>query len=107
MVSIILICFLILYLVWDYRYSRASIALKNIKEKEPEIYNAIHRISLLPPSSIIHGIMGQGLYLKINDKEILKEIKSIDEKQYKYVLWPGAIFILYIFYNLFIRAAVN
>jgi len=107
MINLTLIGFLILYLLWDYRYSRASIVLKHIKEKEPEIYNAINSISLLPPSNIIHGIMGQGLYLKINDKDILEEIKSIDNKQYKYTLWPWVFFILYIFYNLFIRAAAN
>ena len=94
-------------MLWDYRYSKASIALKNIKEKEPEIYSSIYGKSVLPPSAIIKGIMGQGLYLKIKNKSILEEIKSIDNNNYKYVLLPWAIFITYIFYNLFIRAIVN
>ncbi len=107
MVSIVLIIFLILYLLWDYKYSRASVALKNIKEKEPEIYSSIYGKTVLPPSAIIKGIMGQGLYLKIKDKSILEEIKTIDNNDYKYVLLPWVIFITYLFYNLFIRAIAN
>ena len=78
-----------------------------MKEKEPEIYASIYGKAVLPPSTIIKGIMGQGLYLKIKDKSILEEIKKIDDNGYKYVLLPWAIFITFLFYSLFIRAIVN
>ena len=102
--SFIFLAILVFYLYWDFNHSRASIVLRQLKEKEPGLYSTIYGKSFLPPSTVIGGITGQGIYLKIQSEDIKKEIISIDNKSAWSTLWPWGIFIGYIFINLVIRA---
>lgn len=102
--SFIFLAILVIYLYWDFNHSRASKVLGQLKEKEPVLYSTIYGKSFLPPSTVIGGITGQGIYLKVQSEDIKKEITSIDNKSVWITLWPWAIFIGYIFINLVFRA---
>jgi len=95
---------LVIYLYWDFNHSRASKVLKQLKDKEPSLYATIYGKAFLPPSTVVGGITGQGLYLKIQSKEIKDEIISIDNKSAWSTLWSWGIFIGYIFINIVFRA---
>jgi len=105
--SLVLFAALIVYLYWDFKCSRASKVLKQLKEKEPDLYATIYGKSVLPPSVTIGGITSQGIYLKIQNKEIKEEIISIDNRSSWYALWPWAFFIGFVFLSLVIRAVGN
>lgn len=102
--SFIFLAILVIYLYWDFKHSRASNVLKQLKDKEPDLYDTIYGRAFLPPSAVISGITGQGLYLKIQTDEIKEEILSIDNKGAWSTLWPWAVFVGYIFVNLIIKA---
>ncbi len=102
--SLIFLTILVIYLYWDFKHSRASKVLKQLKEKEPDLYSTIYGKTYLPPSAIVGGITGQGIYLKIQSEDIKEEIISIDNKSAWSTLWPWGVFVGYIFTNLVIRA---
>lgn len=103
-IAIVFVLIAIFILVWDFKFSRASKALSQLKHSEPEVYATLYGKLVLPPSSIINGIIARGLYQNIKSKPLKDEILAINEKSQKYVLWPWALFIGYIFLNLILRA---
>jgi len=102
-IVIIFILLAIIILIWDFKFSRASKALSQLKHSEPDVYAMLYGKSVLPPSSSINGVIARGLYQNIKSKSLKDEILAINEKSQKYVLWPWALFIGYIFLNLILR----
>ena len=103
-ISMVFILIAVLILIWDFKFSRASKAIKCLKDSEPDVYSMLYFKSVLPPSSNIGGIIVRGLYQNIRSKPLKDEILAINERSQKYVLWPWALFIGYIFLNLILRA---
>ena len=103
-ISMVFILIAVLILIWDFKFSRASKAIKWLKDSEPDVYSMLYFKSVLPPSSNIGGIIVRGLYQNIRSKPLKDEILAINERSQKYVLWPWALFIGYIFLNLILRA---
>jgi hypothetical protein len=107
MIISLLIVVLVAYLYWDYKYSRASKVLRQLKDSEPVLYKTIYGVSYFPPSIVISDITNQGIYLKIQSKDIKNEIVSIDHKHSMKSLWPYALFIGFVFLSLIMRAISN
>jgi len=102
--NIFLSSLLVAIIIWDFKFSRASKVLSELREKEPEIYNSIQGKSFMPPTSCIGQVIGRGLYLKIETKQIKDEIVAFDNRRWRSVLWPRAIYIGYIFLLLILSA---
>lgn len=103
-ITIFFLLLAVLILIWDFKFSRASKALTELKKDEPEVYSMLYGKTFIPPSSSINGIIARGLYQNIQSKPLKEEILAINEKSQKYALWPWALFIGYIFLNLILRA---
>lgn len=96
-VSLIFLLIAVLILTWDYKFSRASKVLYQLKTKEPDVYNKVYGKTILPPSSSISDIVTRGLYLKIQTPSLKEEVLAINKISNKYALWPYALLVGYIF----------
>lgn len=93
--------------VWDYGFSRDSRVLGELREREPEIYNALPCRSVLPPSVVIGQVIGRGHYLRIKSSDIKEQVFSLDRGRQAHVLWPWVLLMGWSLLHLILRATRN
>ena len=99
---VVMIILLIVFLVWEYNFSRPAKLFKALRTGEPETYNLLCSGKLLYPSLTIKGIIANNQYNKIKSIELRKELLDIDESESKHSVTLIYIIIAYLLLNLFL-----
>ena len=107
MLPVLLIIYLLVCVVWDIKFSRASSILKTLKESEPNILDSLDSKLLMTPTSLVGRVVGSGAYLKVESMTLRKEIMDWQEAQFRRSFYPMAFFVLYIMVCLFVRAIIS
>jgi hypothetical protein len=90
---------------WDYKFSRASKVINELRKNDQNLIGSIKGLSFMPPSWCIDAIISQGKYTEIKAESLKDELLSINQKKQKFILLPMALFVGYILLNLLLRAA--
>lgn len=98
---IIMIILLVIFLLWEYNFSRPAKLFKALRMNEPDTYNLLCKDKLLYPSLTIKGIIANNQYEKIKSIELRKELLDIDEAESKHSVIFLYIIIAYLLLNLF------
>jgi len=100
MPMILMVILLIMFLLWEYNFSRPAKLFKALRIKEPETYNLLCKNKLLYPSLTIKGIIANNQYEKIKSIELRKELLDIDETESKHSVILVYVIIAYLLLNL-------
>ena len=71
---------LIAILLWDYNFSWYAGFLRRLEDSEPDFYST-HCSSSLPPSLLVHHLMGSGKYIEISSASLKKELREASDKE--------------------------
>ena len=99
---VVMIVLLIIFLLWEYNFSRPAKLFKALRKNEPETYNLLCKDKLLYPGLTIKGIIATNQYNKIKSKALRQELLDIDETESKHSVILIYIIIAYILINLFL-----
>ena len=99
---VVMILLLIVFLVWEYNFSRPAKLFKALRMKEPETYNLLCKGKLLYPSLTIKGIIANNQHNNIKSMELRNELLDIDESESKHSVIFIYIIIAYLLINLFL-----
>lgn len=102
-----LFVFLIMYSIWEHKYSRPAKLFSSLKEQEPDTYDILCKGRSLFPSITIKAIIANNQHQIIKDPEIKRELLAIAEKQAKRQVITMLGFVLYILLMLLISAISN
>jgi hypothetical protein len=106
-VPLIFISYLVIYMIWDIKFSRASTILGALKAREPRTVTSLEGWLPALPSVMLGRVVGSGAYLKVESADLKNEIMQWQERQFRRSFIPMALFVLYILVCLIIRASIN
>lgn len=99
---VVMILLLIIFLVWEYNFSRSAKLFKALRINEPETYDSLCKGKLLYPSLTIKGIIANNQFNEIKSVELRRELLDIDESESKHSVILIYIIIAYLLINLFL-----
>ena len=106
-VPLIFFSYLVIYIVWDIKFSSASTILSALKAKEPRTVASLEGWLPPLPSVLLGRMIGTGAYLKIESADLKNKIMQWQEKQFSRSLIPMALFVIYILVCLGIRTSTS
>jgi hypothetical protein len=106
-VPLIFISFLVIYMIWDINFSRASTILGALKAREPRTVASLEGWLPPLPSVLLGRVVGSGAYRKVESADFKNEIMQWQERQFRRSFIPKALFVIYILVCLIIRPIIN
>lgn len=106
-VPLMFFSYLVIYIVWDIKFSSASKILGALKAREPRTIVSLEGWLPPLPSILLGRIIGSGAYLKLESEDLKNEIMQWQEKQFRQSFIPMALFVLYILVCLVIRESIS
>jgi len=104
---LIFISYLVSFVIWDIKFSRASTILDALKAKEPRTVASLEGWLPPLPSMLLGRVVGSGTYLKVESSDLKNEIIQWQERQFRRSFIPMALFVLYILVGLIIQASIS
>ena len=105
--SLIFISYLVIYVIWDIKFSRASTILDALKAKEPRTVASLEGWLPPLPSVLLGRVVGSGTYLKVESADLKNEIMQWQERQFRRSFIPMALLVLYILVGLIVQASIS